>query len=105
MICIAQQLPSRYIGQELLVKTVQLIINSPEDTWQKQFLGALGMDMRDGWSGFTTDDGEDEDDVQTPDEWLNFEFVQCSLVRIRNDAMVQHGYMGARSSLGDGAGA
>lgn len=76
---IAQQIPSRHIGQELLVKTVQLIKDLPEETWLKRFLGSLRMNMRDGWSGFTTDDGEDEDDVQTPDEWLNLNSFNARL--------------------------
>ncbi|ROV95881.1 hypothetical protein VSDG_05199 [Cytospora chrysosperma] len=69
----------RHIGQELLVKTVQLIKDLPEETWLKRFLGSLRMNMRDGWSGFTTDDGEDEDDVQTPDEWLNLNSFNARL--------------------------
>lgn len=47
----AQQTPSRHIGQELLVSTVKLITVSSEDAWRNQFIMALGMRMRDGWSG------------------------------------------------------
>lgn len=47
----AQQTPSRHIGQELLVSTVKLITVSPEEAWRKEFLIALGMRIRDGWSG------------------------------------------------------
>lgn len=47
----AQQTPSRHIGQELLLNTVKLIKDSPEDTWSEGFRKALRMRMRDGWSG------------------------------------------------------
>ncbi|KAG8157829.1 hypothetical protein KVR01_012491 [Diaporthe batatas] len=68
---IAQQVPSRHIGQELLVHTVKLIQISPEEAWRDGWPSALGMKMRDGWIGFTTEDGHNEDEVLTPDEWLN----------------------------------
>lgn len=47
----ANQVPSRHIGQELLVETVKLIKSSPEEPWRDGWLGALGMKMRDHWSG------------------------------------------------------
>lgn len=47
----AKQTPSRHIGQELLVSTVKLITVSSEEAWRKGFRLALGMRMRDGWSG------------------------------------------------------
>jgi hypothetical protein len=47
----AQNTPSRHIGQELLVNTVKLIRNSPEDSWRNGFREAQGMLMRDRWSG------------------------------------------------------
>lgn len=52
----AQQTPSRHIGQELLLNTVNLIISSPEEAWRSKFLVALGMRMRDGWSGKSSTD-------------------------------------------------
>ncbi|KAL1855207.1 hypothetical protein Daus18300_011208 [Diaporthe australafricana] len=79
LMCTAQQTPSRHIGQELLVNTVGLINVSPEETWRNGFLMALGMRMRDGWSGFTMENGEEEDDVQTPDEWLNLNSFNARL--------------------------
>lgn len=51
LIRIAQQLPSRNVGQELLVSTVKLISVSAEGTWREGCLTALAMNMRDGWSG------------------------------------------------------
>ncbi|KAH8755790.1 hypothetical protein F5883DRAFT_570761 [Diaporthe sp. PMI_573] len=75
----AQQTPSRHIGQELLLHTVKLIDVSPEETWREGFRGALRMRMRDGWSGFVMEDGEEEDDVQTPDEWLNLNSFNARL--------------------------
>lgn len=48
---IAQQTPSRHVGQELLVNTVRLIRNSPEEAWRDGFRKAQGMVMRDHWSG------------------------------------------------------
>lgn len=47
----AQQTPSRHIGQELLVNTIELIDASPDATWREGFRVALRMRMRDGWSG------------------------------------------------------
>lgn len=100
----AQQTPSRHIGQKLLVNTVKLIHVSPEETWRQEFQVALRMKMRDGWSGklpmqprfsffshhshlaninclagFTMENGEEENDVQTPDEWLNLNSFNARL--------------------------
>lgn len=50
---IAQQTPSRHVGQELLVNTVKLIRNSPEEAWRDGFRKAQGMVMRDHWSGMS----------------------------------------------------
>lgn len=49
----AQQTPSRHVGQELLVNTVRLIRNSPEEAWSDGFRKAQGMVMRDHWSGMS----------------------------------------------------
>lgn len=50
-ITIAADIPSRHVGQDLLVETVREIGASPEPAWSEGFLKSLGMMMRDRWSG------------------------------------------------------
>ncbi|KAG8156781.1 hypothetical protein KVR01_013386 [Diaporthe batatas] len=77
--CIAQQTPSRNIGQELLVGTVRLMTESPEETWREGFLVAQKIRMRDGWCGFTLEEGHEADEVLSPDEWLNLNSFNARL--------------------------
>lgn len=50
-ITIAADIPSRHVGQDLLVATVRAIKASPEPAWGVGFFKSLGMMMRDDWNG------------------------------------------------------